>query len=210
MVQMARAKGLILQVGHIERFNPVIQALEAHLARPRFIAAVRLAPYPPPRTEGPPRGTEVSVVLDLMIHELEIILHLVGSPVKAIHAAGAAVLSSSEDIASVRLNFENGCIATLTASRISRERQRQIRVFQEDSYLSLDYLNQSGVLCRKTAAGLATTPLPVTKGEPLANELASFVACVRTRGRPVVSGEQGWQALKLATEIGRIMRENPS
>jgi predicted dehydrogenase len=210
MVGAARAKGLILQVGHIERFNPVIQALEANLGRPRFIDATRMATYPPARAEGPPRGTEVSVVLDLMIHDLEIILHLVRAPVTAIHAAGAAVLSPSEDIANARLNFANGCIANVTASRISRERQRKIRVFQDDSYLSLDYMNQTGVLCRKTATGIETTPVPITKGEPLANELAAFVTCVKTRGQPVVSGEQGWQALKLATEICRIIRENPS
>lgn len=210
MVAMAGREGLILQVGHVERFNPVMQYLEQGLTQPRFIEAIRLSPYPPPRPEGAPRGTEVSVVLDLMIHDLEIILHLVRSDVRDIHAVGVPVLSSTEDITNVRLTFENGCVANVTASRISRERMRKIRVFQEDTYLSLDYMEQSGQLCRKTATGITAEPVPIEKDEPLAAELSSFINCVATRGDPVVTGRHASDALKLAVEICRHVRECPS
>jgi len=130
MVDHARREEIILQVGHIERFNPVMNFLEDNLDKPRFIEAIRLAPYPPPREAGLPRGTEVSVILDLMIHDLDIILHLVRSPVKDIHAVGVPVLSTTEDIANVRLLFENGCVANVTASRIS-QRSEERRVGKE-------------------------------------------------------------------------------
>jgi len=210
MVAFAQKKGVILQVGHIERFNPVMTFLEQMANNPRFIEAHRLAPYPPPREGLLPRGTEVSVVLDLMIHDLEVILHLVGSPVREIRAVGVPVLSGSEDIANVRLQFENGCVANVTASRISPERMRKIRVFLEDTYVSLDYQNQTGELFRKTQAGIAREDVPIEKGEPLANELLSFVRCVAGRDRPVVSGEHAAEALKLAVEITRRMREGAS
>ena len=210
MVRMAQENDLILQVGHVERFNPVMQFLEERLTHPRFIEATRLAPYPPPREGSLPRGTEVSVVLDLMIHDLEIILHLTKSPVKAINAVGVPVLSTTEDIANVRLGFEDGGIANVTASRISMEPTRKIRVFQEDSYLSLDYMDQSGMLCRKTATGIEAEPVPIEKDEPLLAELRSFVHCVHHRHDPVVSGEHGSEALKLAVEICRQIRENPA
>jgi predicted dehydrogenase len=210
MVRAAGERDLILQVGHVERFNPVMQYLEEHLAHPRFIEATRLAPYPPPRAGGVPRGTEVSVVLDLMIHDLEIILHLVRSEVRELHAAGVAVLSPSEDIANARLCFENGCIANVTASRISQEPTRKIRVFQEDTYVSLDYLNQDGKLCRRSAAGIAVEPVPIEKGEPLAAELAAFVDCVRRRSEPLVSARHASRALRLAADVCRCIRETPS
>ena len=210
MVHAAHEKGLILQVGHIERFNPVMRFLESNLSRPRFIEVNRLAPYPPPREGAHPRGTEVSVVLDLMIHDLEIILHLVGAPVTAIHASGVPVLSPTEDIANARLRFENGCIANVTASRISQERVRKIRVFQADTYVSLDYMEQTGRLFRRTTSGIEAEDVPITKGEPLAAELASFADCVRSRHDPVVSGRHASDALDLAVEICRHIREEPS
>lgn len=210
LVAMAQQKKLILQVGHIERFNPVMTYLENVLQLPRFIEATRLAPYPPARVGARPRGTEVSVVLDLMIHDLDIILHLVHSPVADIHAVGVPVLSATEDIANVRLRFENGCIANVTASRISMEKMRKIRIFQEDTYVSLDYMNQSGKLCRKTATGIEASEVPIDRGEPLAAELLSFTECVRHQRDPVVSGEHGSNALKLAVEICRHMQESPS
>lgn len=190
MVRVAQERKLILQVGHVERFNPVMAFLEANLHAPRFIEATRLAPYPPLRPGAPPRGTEVSVVLDLMIHDLEIVLHLVPSTVRDVHAIGVPVLSSTEDIANVRLVFASGCVVNLTASRISQDRLRKIRVFQSDTYVSLDYMNQTGQLCRKTAGGIQVEAVPIEKGEPLANELASFVSCVRERGNPVVTGRR--------------------
>jgi len=210
MVSVARDRDLILQVGHVERFNPVMQFLEEHLAHPRFIEATRLAPYPPPRDEGVPRGTEVSVVLDLMIHDLEILLHIVSSPVREIHAVGVPVLSPTEDIANVRLLFDNGCVTNVTASRVSQDRLRKIRVFQEDTYVSLDYMNQEGQLLCKTPEGIVPTAVPIAKGEPLAAELAAFADCVRHRDDPVVSGRHASEALDLAVEICRHIRESPS
>ena len=210
LVQQAQRKGVILQVGHVERFNPVLGFLEQQAPNPRFIEAHRLAPFPPPREGLHPRGTEVNVVLDLMIHDLEIILHLVGAPVRDVRAVGVPVLSGSEDIANVRILFENGCVANITASRISPERMRKIRVFTEDAYLSLDYQNQAGELFRKGPTGIAREEVPIEKGEPLALELRSFADCVRRRDRPVVSGEHAAEALKLAVEITRKMRAGPS
>lgn len=201
LVALAREHNVIVQVGHVERFNPVLSYLEQAARNPRFIEAHRLAPYPPPREGLHPRGTEVSVVLDLMIHDIEVILHLVGSSVKAIHAVGAPVLSPTEDIANVRLAFENGCIANITASRISPERMRKIRVFLEDAYISLDYQNQSGEVYRKSEGGFQREEVPIEKGEPLANQLHSFAACVARRDQPLVSGEHAAQALNLAVEI---------
>lgn len=206
LVALARKHNVILQVGHIERFNPVLSFLEKSGAKPRFIEAHRLAPYPPPREGLHPRGTEVSVVLDLMIHDLEVILHLVGSRVAEIRAVGVPVLSPSEDIANVRLQFENGCVANVTASRISPEKMRKIRVFLSDAYVSLDYQSQSGEVYRKTGTGIAREEVPVEKGEPLAHELRACADCVARRDEPVVSGEHASEALRLAVEITQCMR----
>ncbi len=206
LVRLAQEHNVVLQVGHIERFNPVMEYLEKAARQPRFIEAHRLAPFPPPREGMHPRGTEVNVVLDLMIHDIEVILHLVPSPLKEIRAVGVPVLSSSEDIANVRLEFENGCVANITASRISPERMRKIRVFVEDAYISLDYQKQAGEIYRKTESGIAGEDVPIQKGEPLANELRSFVACAASHGTPKVSGEHAAEALKLAARITQLMR----
>jgi len=210
MVTLAEKQGIVLQVGHVERFNPVMKFLDENLSNARFIEATRLAPFPPPREGAPPRGTEVSVVLDLMIHDLDIILQLAKSPVKSINATGVSVLSPTEDIANARINFENGCVANVTASRISREQLRKIRVFQDDTYLSLDYMNQAGQLCRKTATGIEAVEVPISKAEPLATELQSFVDCICDHNNPVVTGEHGSEALRLAVSICQIIKENPS
>ncbi len=210
LVARARERNAILQVGHVERFNPVLDFLEKLGQTPRFIEAHRLAPYPPPRDGLPPRGTEVSVVLDLMIHDLEVILHLVRAGVREIRAVGVPVLSPTEDIANVRLLFENGTVANVTASRISPERLRKIRVFTADRYVSLDYQKQAGEMYWKDERRIQRAALPIEKGEPLANELRSFVRCVATRGQPVVSGAHAAEALKLAVEITRRIREGAS
>ncbi|OVE73539.1 hypothetical protein BVX94_03500 [bacterium B17] len=210
MSKQAQEKNLALQVGHIERFNPVMNFLEDNLTRARFVEATRLAPYPPAREGGLPRGTEVSVVLDLMIHDLEIILHIVGSEVKAVNATGVAVLSPTEDIANVRLSFENGCVANVTASRISMEQLRKIRVFQDDTYVSLDYSKQAGSISKKTATGIDVAEVPIDKGDALEAELGSFIHCVQHKKDPVVTGEHASRALELAVEICRLIRENPS
>lgn len=210
LVSLATEKNVILQVGHIERFNPVLGFLEDARHAPRFIEAHRLAPYPKAEGRGRPRGTEVSVILDLMIHDLEIIGHLVQSPVRQINAVGVPVLSPSEDIANVRLSFENGCVANVTASRISPEKMRKIRVFRDDAYISLDYMNQAGEIYRKGFMGIKRKEIPVEKEEPLVLELSSFADCVARRGTPVVSGEQAAEALKLAVEIIRRLQQGPS
>src|SRR4029450_5228877 len=160
LAELAARNGLILQVGHVERFNPVLGALEKHLTHPRFIEAHRLSPYPE-------RSTDIGVVLDLMIHDLEIILHFVRSPVKSIDAVGVPVLSRGEDIANARLRFENGCVANVTSSRISPEQMRKIRVFQEDAYLSLDYQNQSGEIYRRAGGRITRDKVEIEREEPL-------------------------------------------
>ncbi|MBA2269411.1 MAG: Gfo/Idh/MocA family oxidoreductase [Chthoniobacterales bacterium] len=194
MARVAAERRLVLQVGHVERFNPVLSALEERLTHPRFIEAHRLSPYPN-------RSTDIGVVLDLMIHDLEIILHLVRSSVQTIDAVGVPVLSRGEDIANARLRFEDGCIANITSSRISPERMRKIRVFQEDAYLSLDYQNQTGEVFRRTSTGISRDEVEIERGEPLKRQLASFVECAATGRAPKVSGFQATAALELAVEI---------
>jgi predicted dehydrogenase len=230
LCELAQQRGLVLQVGHIERFNPVLSALEARLSSPRFIEATRLSPYPG-------RSLDVGVVLDVMIHDLEIILHLVRSPWVQVDAVGVAVLSKREDIANVRIRFENGCVANITASRISQDKLRKIRLFQQDAYLSLDYQKQEGYLLRLAAddekessllgklLGVATDstivtafagrkivrePVPVEKGEPLRGELADFAACARAGSQPKVSGYEATAALELALEITRQIEQAPA
>jgi predicted dehydrogenase len=202
LAEMAAARGLVLQVGHVERFNPVLSALEKRLTNPRFIEAHRLSPYPN-------RSTDIGVVLDLMIHDLEIILHLVRAPVQAIDAVGVPVLSRGEDIANARIRFENGCVANITSSRISPEQMRKIRVFQEDVYLSLDYQNQTGEMYRRTSEGLKREDVEIERDEPLKRELAAFIECAATGRAPKVSGFQGAAALELAVEITRRINPGP-
>jgi predicted dehydrogenase len=209
MVREAREHNLVLQVGHIERFNPVMRFLEERLRTPRFIEALRMGPYPPQRPGLPPRNTEVSVVLDLMIHDLEIILHLVRSPVEDIRAFGAAPISAEEDLADVRLRFANGCVANLTASRISADPIRNITVFQDDGYLSLDYMTQQGRYHRVTRTGMEVESVPVERQDALTLELRHFTECVRTRGTPAVTGEQASEALRLAVDICEVIRTRP-
>jgi predicted dehydrogenase len=194
LVKLAMRKNVILQVGHVERFNPVLSALEKHLTHPRFIEAHRLSSYPE-------RSTDIGVVLDLMIHDLEVILHFVRSAVQSIDAVGVPVLSRSEDIANARLRFENGCVANVTSSRVSPERMRKIRVFQEDAYLSLDYQNQSGEIYRRTGRQITRDRVEIEREEPLKLQLNSFVECASTGREPRVSGFQATAALELAVEI---------
>jgi predicted dehydrogenase len=198
LVELAAERGLILQVGHVERYNPAFRSFLEHLNQPRFIEAHRLSPYPE-------RSTEIGVVLDLMIHDLEIVLHLVNSPLQSIDAVGIPVLSREEDIANVRLRFWNGCIANITTSRISKEKLRKIRVFQSDAYLSLDYQNQEGEIYRKEGSKIIRQKIPVRREEPLKVELESFIECARTGRRPLVGGDEGANALELAMEITRII-----
>ena len=194
--RLARERSLILQVGHVERFNPVMSALQELLTKPVFIEVHRLSQYPF-------RSLEIGVVLDLMIHDLEIILHLVRSPVKSIDAVGVPVLSKGEDIANARIRFQSGCVANLTASRISPEKMRKIRVFQEapPTYLSLDYQNQAGEIHRLVNGQVTRDKVQIEKDEPLRRELLSFVECASRGQRPLVSGFEATAALELAIQI---------
>jgi len=194
LAELAAQRQLVLQVGHVERFNPVLSALEERLTHPRFIEAHRLSPFPN-------RSTDIGVVLDLMIHDLEIVLHLVRSPVQSIDAVGVPVLSRREDIANARIRFENGCVANITSSRISPERMRKIRVFQEDAYLSLDYQNQTGEIYRKVGGGIERAEVEIEREEPLKRQILSFIECARMGMQPKVSGFEATAALELAVDI---------
>jgi predicted dehydrogenase len=244
LIQLAQRNNCILQVGHVERFNPVFKFLQTAAPEPRFIECHRLSPYPA-------RSTDIGVVLDLMIHDLDVVLAFVKSPVTNVDAVGIPVLSKSEDIANARLRFANGCVANLTASRVSPEWMRKIRVFSggatPPSYVSLDYRAQEGYILRvaggsdahvaideKSSATKASPPrssalkkilalaganvsivsefggkkivrepVPIAKDEPLKLELQHFIACVREKQTPMVSGESAKRALDLAFEITR-------
>jgi predicted dehydrogenase len=222
ILELARKHGRIVQVGHLERFNPAVTAARRHLHRPMFFEAHRLSIFTP-------RSLDVDVVLDLMIHDLDIVLSLVASPVREVRAVGLPVLSNKVDIANVRLEFENGCIANFTASRVSTERVRKLRFFQPHQYLSLDFARQDLLMIDVTAAagmdpaqlaalaqmaqhagqhpsaGLSLTKVPVEQGEPLRLEIESFLHAVRTRSAPLVSAEDGRAALALALEINQAI-----
>ncbi|MDF1753147.1 MAG: Gfo/Idh/MocA family oxidoreductase [Verrucomicrobiales bacterium] len=201
LIDLAQQKNKILQVGHIERFNPVMSQLEARLDSPKFIESHRLSPFPQ-------RSLDIGVVLDLMIHDLEIILHLVNSEVAQIDAVGIPVLTKREDIANARLRFENGCVANITASRISPEKMRKIRVFQSEAYLSLDYQEQGGWIYRKDGMQIAREEVEIEKDEPLKLELASFIECAAKGQSPKVTGKHGAAALDIALEITRLIEES--
>ena len=200
IVETARASGRIVQVGHIEHYNPVMAYLENAVTSPRFITADRLAPFNP-------RGTEVGVVLDLMIHDLGLILALVKSPVRSVEAVGVNVLSASEDIANARITFENDCVANINTSRVSMKKVREIRVFQPSNYLSIDFMNQAGHFLRKEGIELVREDIPIEKDEPLKLELASFVEVVREAGQPKVDTELGKSALELALQITELIQQ---
>ena len=202
LLVLAKRVRRILQVGHIERFNAAIQAARRYLTHPRFIEAHRLSPYPF-------RGTDVSVVLDVMIHDLDLVLQLVRAQPVKIDALGIPVLSRSEDLANVRLVFPSGCVANLTASRVSDESLRRLRIFQEDGYCSIDYKAQTAKLARKGAGGIQRQTLVVQRRPPLDDELRAFVHAVAAGKRPVVSGEEAREALALALQIERVIRRAP-
>jgi predicted dehydrogenase len=231
LIQEAEKSGRLLQIGHLERFNSVVRALQGRIQKPRFIESHRLGPFVE-------RGTDVHVVLDLMIHDIDIILSLVGSPVELIRAVGVPVVSPQIDIANARIEFANGCVANVTASRVSREKMRKIRIFQPDAYISLDYLQQEVMICRRVLEGEGERPqseelalpgrargvgasedlssdvaaraptykllierLEIEKEESLETEIEAFIECVRSRKQPMVSGQEGREALRVALEI---------
>ena len=194
LIEIAKEKNLILQVGHIERFNSAVLAAEPHLKTPKFVECQRLGPFHK-------RVQDVGVVLDLMIHDIDIVLGLIKKDVVSIEAVGLSTISDHEDVANVRLTFEDGIIADITASRVTKDIVRKMRIFQEDSYLSLDYVTQDVMLFRKTGDSILTEKIRIRKKNPLKKELKSFIECVRTGKRPIVSGTEGRRALAVALEI---------
>jgi predicted dehydrogenase len=225
LVSIAKAKNLILQVGHIERFNPAFKTIENLKLEPKFIESHRLAQFDP-------RGTDVAVILDLMIHDLDLILSLVKSKVKRIESAAVAVISDSEDIANARLTFENGCVANITSSRISAHPLRKMRLFEKNSYISLDFLERSVEIYKLVDANfvpeeekekksvVGNIPIgevgktiiyekPEIKTEDmLTSEIESFLNAVKSKTRPKVSGEDGKRALEVALEIAGKAKEH--
>lgn len=207
LIAAARSRGVVLAVGHSERFNPAVVAARPHLRDPRFIEVHRLG-------QPPGRSLDIDVVLDLMIHDLDLILSLVSSEVEGVEAVGVPVLTPRIDIANARVRFVNGCIANLTASRISREPVRKIRFFQQDAYLSIDTAAREVEMWRLVpqVAGQPTIgggKLEVNGDEPLKCELEDFLGAVRDRRPPTVTGEQGRAALALATRIVELMGHQP-
>jgi predicted dehydrogenase len=199
LVDLATAKNLILQVGHLERFNPAIRRLENVIQEPRFVECHRLAPFVD-------RGTDVDVVLDLMIHDIDVIASLVRAAVDRVEAVGVAVLTDKPDIANARITFSNGCIANVTASRVSMKRERKIRVFQRDAYLSIDYDQRRAQIFHKPPSGggwldIRSETIEIKEADALADEIDSFLDCVRTRSLPLVSGAEGLRALEIASMI---------
>lgn len=196
LVTLAKQKGVIIQVGHIERFNSAVRAIEPFIDKPGFIECQRLGSV---KKKG--RIKDVGVVLDLMIHDIDIVLGLVKSKVRNIEAVGISTISEHEDLANVRLTFQNNIIADITASRVTKEETRKIRIFQENSYILLDYMHQEAFLFQKSGRKLLKKRIPIRKKEPLKVELKSFVDCVRHKKRPLISGQEGKQALLVALDI---------
>jgi predicted dehydrogenase len=206
LISAARQAGRVLQVGHLERFNPAILAAESLLSRPRFIECHRLAPFKE-------RGTEVNVVLDLMIHDIDLVQMIVGSPVAALEAIGTPVFSAEIDIANARLRFESGCVANVTASRVSLKTERKLRVFRDDAYLSIDLQQKILTVIRKRAGPVGEGQLPVQieeqsfdQGDALLAEIESFIAAIRAERPVLVSGEDGLRALRTAIAITERVR----
>ena len=201
LLVLARKTKAVLQVGHVERFNAALRRVQDTLKNPRFIEVHRLAPFQP-------RGTEVGVVLDLMIHDIDLLLWLVRSPVRRVEAVGVRVLTPFEDIANARVTFRNGAVANLTASRISKEAMRKFRIFQPDGYVSMDFLGLGVDLFRHDAGRIQYEHLTLTGEEPLKAELSGFLDAIRHRTPPPVSGREARDALAMALKITALIKKN--
>jgi predicted dehydrogenase len=209
LIELATDNACVLQVGHLERFNPALRAADSILAEPMFIESHRLAPFNP-------RGADVSVVLDLMIHDIDIILNLVGQPLARIDANGVPVISRDIDIANARLQFDNGCVANVTASRVSQKSERKMRLFQPNAYLALDFQSRS-LDVRRKASEVPASGIPeilsdqqeFESGDAIMSEIRAFLYSIRDGSRPIVSGEDGRQALATAIEITRQLNAHP-
>jgi predicted dehydrogenase len=204
LVDLAREKRLVLQVGHLERFNPAIRALESVIQEPKFVECHRLAPFVE-------RGTDVDVVLDLMIHDIDVIASLVRSKVERVEAVGVPVLTNEPDIANARITFANGCVANVTASRVSVKRERKIRFFQRDAYISIDYGEKRAQIYRRPQKGASWMDIrgetvEIQEADALADEIDSFLDSVKSRVDPLVSGEEGLRALEIASTISGKLR----
>ena len=196
LLELAKKHAAIIQVGHIERFNSAIRTIKGVIKNPRFIECHRLGPYDP-------RVADVGVTLDLMIHDIDIVLDLVKSPVKHIDAVGACIVSKTEDIANARVRFENRSVCNLTASRVTPDVQRRIRIFQDNAYISLDYVTQEAQIYTKENSHIHHKKIDITKTDSLKEELSDFIDCVRHKKRPLVSGIEGREALAVALEISK-------
>ena len=199
LVETAQVENAILQVGHLERYNPAIRKLESIIKEPKFVECHRLAPFVE-------RGTDVDVVLDLMIHDIDVIASLVRSPVQQVEAVGVPVLTDKPDIANARIKFANGCIANVTSSRVSIKRERKIRFFQPDAYISIDYDQRRAQIFYKPPPGatwldIRGESIDIKDGDALADEIDSFLDCVRSRSLPLVGGAEGLRALEIASMI---------
>jgi predicted dehydrogenase len=206
LVALAKVKGCRLQVGHSERFNPIMRLMRPHIQRPAFIEGHRQSSYSP-------RGTDVDVVLDLMIHDLDLVLSFDLGPVEEVRASGVAVLSPTIDIAQARIQFRGGCVANLTASRVSMNKMRRLRMFQRDQYLSIDFQTRQAVILRRRILSgappeLDTETFQGNADEPLKLQLESFVQAIQTGTRPEVSGEDGAAALDVAHQILAAIAEH--
>lgn len=198
LVAIAEKTNAIFQVGHIERFNSAFESIKRLTHNPLFIECHRLNHFPN-------RSLDIGVVMDLMIHDIDIVLGAVPSKIVDIQATGINVLTDLEDIASVRITFENGCVCNLTASRISDEVMRKIRIFQKDSYISLDYCKQEAYIYKKNNQAISKHHLPIEKHESLKKEIEHFLTCINTKSKPIVSGMEGKEALKVALQISEMI-----
>ena len=201
LIDLATQKKRKLQVGHIERFNAAFQSIKHFTHNPLFIECHRLNKFPN-------RSLDIGVVMDLMIHDIDIVLGLISSPIRQIHAVGASILTPLEDIASVRLIFANGCVCNLTASRVSEDVMRKIRLFQENTYISLDYVKQEAYIYKKHDQQILKHRLPIEKEEPLRKELEHFCECIREDKTPLISGKEAQKALKIALTITQQIWDN--
>ncbi|MBI3399245.1 MAG: Gfo/Idh/MocA family oxidoreductase [Deltaproteobacteria bacterium] len=200
LIMEAKKNKAILQVGHLERFNAAVMAMNGIVNNPMFIESYRLSPFPN-------RGADVDVILDMMIHDIDIILNFVKSEIGSVDAVGIPVITGKVDIANARIKFQNGCVSNITASRVSKERVRKIQLFQDDAYISIDYANQNMAVCRKVGGGGREFPqivekdMRIEKTDTLLEEIKAFVDCVISRKLPLVSGEDGKRALEVAQMI---------
>ena len=200
LIDAAARNGRVLQVGHVERFNPVVTAAREAATRPQFFEIHRLAAFSP-------RSLDIDVVLDLMIHDIDIVLSLVPAPVREVRAVGIPILSQKADIANARVEFEDGCVANFTASRVSFEKTRKLRFFQPHDYISVDYASQTGIMVSLRMGKVIERKLEPQNEEPLKLELQAFSETVQKRGKPAVSGEDGLRALDLAMRINAAIAE---